>query len=472
MDNIRTLVSLGASGDLTARLLLPGLGSLLDMQPDRDITVVGSAPGEFPGPLGPDDDVRAETWEETVAKAFESVGATGPAVERARENTRWISCDVTEAADLEKLLGGVVGPVCLYFALAPAITKKACAALAELDSLPEDLYLALEKPVGTDLDSARALNAQVAQLVDEDHTFRVDHFLGMPGVLDIVGLRFANRLFEPIWDRRHIASIDIVFDETLALEGRGAFYDSTGAARDMLQSHLLQVMALTMMDPPSRFDAVEVPANTAHILRATRLWDEESAMHAAEHPGITPVVRGRYTAGTVGGHEVPDYAREKDVDPERETETFVQVTLEVDTWRWNGVPVTLRSGKAIGDPAQHIRVTFRRPPHAYKGWPHPTAPNALSVGFEEEHVQLEANVGSPFDSRGMNRLTLSSGVPEPGLTAYGSVMRWILDGDPTFTVRADATEEGWRIIDLIQHAYDTCAPLQEYPAGSAGPQTA
>ena len=166
-----------------------------------------------------------------------------------------------------------------------------------------------------------------------------------------------------------------------------------------------------MMDPPSRFDAVEVPANTAHILRATRLWDEESAMHAAEHPGITPVVRGRYTAGTVGGHEVPDYAREKDVDPDRETETFVQVTLEVDTWRWNGVPVTLRSGKAIGDPAQHIRVTFRRPPHEYKGWPHPTAPNALSVGFEEEHVQLEANVGSPFDSRGMNRLTLSSGVP-------------------------------------------------------------
>ncbi|RLY93962.1 glucose-6-phosphate dehydrogenase [Kocuria tytonicola] len=472
MDNIRTLVILGASGDLTARLLLPGLGSLLAMQPEREITVIGSARDDFPGPLGPDDDVRAETWEETVAKAFASVAATGPAVDHTRENTHWVSCDVTEAADLEKLLGDVVGPVCLYFALAPAITKKACAALAELDSLPEDLYLALEKPVGTDLGSARALNAQVSQLVDEEHTFRVDHFLGMPGVLDIVGLRFANRLFEPVWDRRHIESIEIVFDETLALEGRGEFYDSTGAARDMLQSHLLQVMALTMMDPPSRFDAVEVPANTAHILRATRLWDEESATHAAEHPGITPVVRGRYTAGTVGGHEVPDYAREQDVDPNRETETFVQVTLEVDTWRWNGVPVTLRSGKAIGNPAQHIRVTFRRPPHEYAGWPHPTAPNALTVGFEEEHVQLETNVGSPFDSRGMNRLTLSSGVPEPGLTAYGSVMRWILDGDPTFTVRADATEEGWRIINLIQHAYDTCAPLQEYPAGSEGPRPA
>ncbi|MDO4917937.1 glucose-6-phosphate dehydrogenase [Kocuria sp.] len=469
MDNIRTLVILGASGDLTARLLLPGLGSLLHQDPDREITVIGSARDAFPGPLGPDDDVRAATWEETVAKAFDSVGAAGPSVDFARENTRWAACDVTEAADFEKLLGDVVGPVCLYFALAPAITKKACEALASLDSLPEDLYLALEKPVGTDLDSARALNAQVGKLVDEQHTFRVDHFLGMPGVQDVVGLRFANRLFEPVWDRRHIESIEIVFDETLALEGRGEFYDSTGAARDMLQSHLLQVMALTMMDPPSRFDAVEVPANTAHILRATRLWDDCSAMHAAEHPGITPVVRGRYTAGSVGGHEVPDYAREKNVDAARETETFVQVTLEVDTWRWNGVPVTLRSGKAIGNPAQHIRVTFRRPPHEYTGWPHPLATNAVTVGFEEEHVQLEANVGSPFDSRGMSRLTLSSGVPEPGLTAYGSVMRWILDGDPTFTVRADATEEGWRIIDLIQHAYDTSAPLQEYPAGSAGP---
>ena len=469
MDNIRTLVIFGASGDLTARLLLPGLGSLLAMRPEREITVIGSARADFPGPLGPDDDVRAETWEETVAKAFSSVAANGPAVEHARENTRWVSCDVTEAADLEKLLGDVVGPVCLYFALAPAITKKACAALAELDSLPEDLYLALEKPVGTDLDSARALNAQVAQLVDEEHTFRVDHFLGMPGVLDIVGLRFANRLFEPVWDRRHIESIEIVFDETLALEGRGEFYDSTGAARDMLQSHLLQVMALTMMDPPSRFDPVEVPANTAHVLRAARLWDEGSAARARGHENLTPVVRGRYTAGTVGGVDLPDYTAEKGVDPSRETETFAQVTLEVDTWRWSGVPVTLRSGKAIGNPAQRIRVNFRKPPHSYHGWPAHIAPDALSVGFEEEHVQIELNIGSPYDSRGVHRLTLSSGTPEPALTAYGSVMRWIMGGDPTFTVRADATEQGWRIIDLIQEAFDTSAPLREYEAGSGGP---
>lgn len=469
MENIRTLVILGGSGDLSARLLLPGLGSLLHLEPEREMTVVGAAPGDFPGPLGPEDDVRGEDWPQTVAKAFDSVDAAGPSVEHAKKTTRWIDCDVTEPSDLESLLGQVEGPVCLYFALAPKITRKACEALAALDSRPEDLYLALEKPVGTDLESARSLNALVGTLVDEQHTFRVDHFLGMPGVLDIAGLRFANRIFEPVWNREHVESIEIVFDETLGLEGRGDFYDSNGAARDMLQSHLLQVMALTMMDPPSRFDPVEVPANTAHVLRATRLWDKDSAAHGRGHENLTPVIRGRYTAGTVNGHDLPDYASEKGVDPSRETETFAQVTVEVDTWRWSGVPVTLRSGKAIGNPTQRIRVNFRETPHSYHGWPAHIASNALSVGFEEEHVQIELNVGTPYDSRGMSRLTLSSGTPEPGLTAYGSVMRWILAGDPTFTVRADATEQGWRIIDLIQEAYDTDAPLREYPAGSAGP---
>ena len=469
MDNIRTLVILGASGDLAARLLLPGLGTLLHQQPERDMAVIGSARGDFPGPLGPDDDVRGADWPRTVAKAFDSVAATGPAVERVKESTRWIECDVTDPSQLASLLTEVEGPVCLYFALAPSITREACKALASMDSLPEGLSLALEKPVGTDLESARDLNALVGELVDEKHTFRVDHFLGMPGVLDLSGLRFGNRMFEPVWNREHIESIEIVFDETLALEGRAGFYDSTGAAEDMIQSHLLQVMALVMMEPPSRFDAAEVSANIAHILRAARLWSEESSGPSPHHRKITPVIRGRYTAGEVAGHELPDYTSEEGVDPSRETETFAQVTLDVDTWRWNGVPVTLRSGKAIGNPAQHIRITFRKPPHDYEGWPQHLAPNALTVGFEDEHVQIELNVGSPYDSRGLNRLTLSSGAGEPALTAYGSVVQWILDGDPTFTVRADATEEGWRIIDLIRDAYLNDAPLLDYPAGSEGP---
>ncbi|MGK7221302.1 glucose-6-phosphate dehydrogenase [Kocuria flava] len=450
MDSIRTLVILGASGDLTSRLLLPGLGTLLSTFPERRVEVVGTARDDAP------------EWPATVADAFASVGAEGPAVEHARETARWVRCDVTDASDLRALLDDVAGPVCLYFALPPAVTAAACEVMAGLD-LPEDLVLALEKPVGTDLASARELNRLVGRLVPEERTFRVDHFLGMPAVLDLVGLRFANRMLEPLLNREHVESVEIVFDETLGLEGRAQFYDATGALRDMVQSHLLQVMALLLMEPPASFDQAEIPVLTGHVLRATKPWGGDPALTA---------VRGRYTAGHVGGKDLPDYTAEEGVDPGRGTETFAQVTLEVDTWRWNGVPVTLRSGKAIGSPRQEVVVTFRRPPHAYAQFPHggEVAPNVLRLGLEEERLGLELNVGGPFDSRGMSRLTLSSGTAEPGLSAYGSVLRGVLDGDPAFSVRGDAAEQGWRIVEEVLAAFDDGrVPLQEYPAGSDGP---
>ena len=172
------------------------------------------------------------------------------------------------------------------------------------------------------------------------------------------------------------------------------------------------------------------------------------------------------------GRELPDYAAEDGVDPERGTETFAQVVLEVDTWRWNGVPVTLRSGKAIGNPRQEIAITFRRPPHDYEQLPRSgdVAPDVLRMGLEEEQLTLELNVGGPFDSRGMTRVTLSSGMARPGLTAYGSVLRGVLEGDHTFGVRGDAAEQGWRIVDEVLAAFeDGRVPLLEYPAGSSGP---
>ncbi|MFI7481336.1 glucose-6-phosphate dehydrogenase [Kocuria sp. M1R5S2] len=450
MDSIRTLVILGATGDLTSRLLLPGLGTLLSSSPDLRIDVVGSSREP------------AERWPRVVAEAFDDVAATGPAVAHARETARYVPADATDAADLRRLLGDLEGPVCLYFALPPAVTARSCAALAELD-LPEDLVLALEKPIGSDAATARELNRLVGRIVPEERTFRVDHFLGLPAVLNFVGLRFANRLLEPLMNRDHVASVEIVFDETLGLEGRADFYDTTGALRDMVQSHLLQVMALVMMEPPSSFDQVEIPTLTSHVLRATKLWLGDPVRAAA---------RGRYTAGTVGGGELPDYAAEEGVDPGRGTETFAQVVLEVDTWRWNGVPVTLRSGKAVGDPRQEIIITFRPPPHEYAQFPHggKVAPNVLRMGLQEEHLMLEANMGGPFDSRGTTRVTLSSGMAEPGLSAYGSVLRGILAGDHTFGVRGDAAEQGWRIVQEVLEAFeDGRVPLLEYPAGSDGP---
>jgi glucose-6-phosphate 1-dehydrogenase len=450
MTTIRTLIILGATGDLTSRLLLPGLGTLLSSQPELRIDVVGSSREP------------ADGWEQVVAEAFGAVGASGPAAAHTRETARYVAGDVTDAGDLARLLDDVEGPVCLYFALPPAVTAQACEVMAGMD-LPEDLVLALEKPIGSDTETARELNRLVGRIVPEERTFRVDHFLGMPAVLNFVGLRFANRLLEPLMSREHVESVEIVFDETLGLEGRAGFYDATGALRDMIQSHLLQVMALVMMEPPSSFDQVEIPTLTSHVLRATKLWQDDVAQAAA---------RGRYTAGRVDGRELPDYTAEDGVDPGRGTETFAQVVLEVDTWRWNGVPVTLRSGKALGNPRQEIAITFRRPPHDYEQLPRSgdVAPNVLRMGLEEEQLSLELNVGGPFDSRGMTRVTLSSGMARPGLTAYGSVLRGILEGDHTFGVRGDASEQGWRIVDEVLTAFeDGRVPLLEYPAGSSGP---
>lgn len=453
MEKINTIVILGATGDLTSRLLLPGLATLLSAAPERRITVIGSS-------QDPDNH-----WSDTVTRAFASVNATGPAVEHAQQGTRYVRCDVTDAKDIAALLEQVQGPACLYFALPPQVTMKALQAMAGLQ-LPEDLSLALEKPIGYGLSSARELNALAARLVPEARTFRVDHFLNMPAVLNFVGLRFANRLLEPLMNREHVESIEIVFDETLGLEGRAGFYEKTGALRDMIQSHLLQVMALVMMDPPSSFDHVELPALTAHVLRSTRIWNDDPANW---------VVRGRYTAGEVNGRRLPDYTSEPGVDPANETETFAQVTLEVDSWRWNGVPVTLRSGKAIGRPRQEIAITFKRPPHSYAQFPHQgrVPANVLRLHLGDEQLILELNMGGPFDSRGMTRVTAQSDMAQPGLTAYGSVLRGILDSDPTFSVRGDASEQGWRIVEQILASFaDGTVPLQEYPAGSPGPAAA
>lgn len=450
MDAMKNLVILGASGDLASRLLLPGLGSLLTAAPERRISVIGSS-------QTPDVD-----FQQVVTDAFDSVGARGPAVSYARESSSFIQCDATDGESLGDLLSKIGTPACLYFALPPRITMQALDAMSALD-LPEDLLLALEKPIGFDLGSAEEINAAVARLVPEEQTFRVDHFLNLPAVLDFMGLRFANQVVEPLLNRENVESIEIVFDESLGLEGRAAYYDGTGAFRDMIQSHLLQVMALVMMDPPSVFDHVELPALTAHVLRSTRIWDDDPA---------TAVVRGRYTAGELDGRSLPAYTAEEGVDPANETETFGQVTLEVDTWRWSGVPVTLRSGKAIGSPRQEIAVIFRRPPHTYSrfGAPSDLAPNILRISLDDECFGLDINLGGPSDQRGLATATARAEVEEPGLESYGGVLRGILDGDPTFSVRGDAAEEGWRIVEDILDAFDSGAvPLRDYRAGGAGP---
>ena len=292
----QTLLILGASGDLTARLLLPGLGALLAAEPEHDLLLVGAGMDDW------DDD----RWRETVTKAFADCDAKGSRVDQVAGNAIYLKADVTDATDLEKLLAACVGQVTIYFALPPAVTVKACEALEGI-ALPDGLRLVLEKPFGTDAESAEALNSLLNELVPEDRIHRVDHFLGLSTVLNIVGLRFANRILEPVLNSNNVESVDIVWDEDLGLEGRAGYYDWAGAMVDMIQSHLLQVVSLMAMEAPTTMQARNFRDATSQVLRATRIWDDDPVNFSR---------RARYTAGELNGRELPAYTDEEGIDPD------------------------------------------------------------------------------------------------------------------------------------------------------------
>ena len=449
-ENIGTLVVLGATGDLTSRLLLPGLGRLLTEQPERRISLIGAD-------LAPRD---SRQWAETVRTAFDSVEATGPAVEHVLGHADYLVTDVSSAEDLQQVLASAEGIPALYFALPPAVTAKAIEALHQV-ALPEGTVLALEKPFGVDRASAAALNRQLTSLVDEDQVFRVDHFLGKSTVLNVLGLRFANYLFEPLFNRDHVAKVEIVYDEVLGLENRAGYYDRAGAMVDMIQSHLLQVMALVTMDAPQSVHATDLRAAKTEALRAVRPF--------AGDP-VAAGRRARYTAGTVGDRRLPSYVDEHGVDTQRGTETLAELTLESTTWRWSGVPFTLRSGKALRAARREIAITFREVPHLPVGLDGHLEPTVLRICLGPDAMVLELNVNGPGDPFVLDRGRLTADFGAGRLNPYGEVLHGILDRDPSLSLSGEAAEHAWGIIDQIRAAWQTGeVPLEEYPAGSTGP---
>jgi glucose-6-phosphate 1-dehydrogenase len=444
----QTLLILGASGDLTARLLLPGLGALLASGAAPSLSLVGAGM----------EDLDDQWWRGRVRDSFASVGAT---VDSVTDSARYLRADVTQEKDLRQLLDACDGEVVIFFALPPAVTAKACAALIGVD-LPPATRLVLEKPFGTDAATANALNELLVKLVPEEQIHRVDHFLGKSTVLNILGLRFANRIFEPVLNNTHVASVDIIFDEDLALEGRARYYDHAGALEDMVQSHLLQVLALLAMDAPPTLDAREVRDRKAQVLRATRLWGDDPVASSR---------RARYTAGQIGDRELPAYADETGVDPARQTETLAEIVLAVDTWRWSGVPFRLRSGKALSDRRKEAVITFRQPPHVPDGLTGYEQPDRLRIGFGPDHVRLDININGPDDPYVIDRVTMNADFGPGELPPYGEVLRGVLEGDPTLSVRGDTAEQCWRIVEPVLAAWQAGeVPLSEYPAGSTGPE--
>ncbi|MCZ2805896.1 glucose-6-phosphate dehydrogenase [Modestobacter sp. VKM Ac-2983] len=446
-----TFVVLGGTGDLTGRLLLPGLAQLVQadaLDDGVDVLAVGR------------DDWSEQEYREWAGERLAEHGAQVPEQARDQLVSRlgYQRGDVTSPDDLRQVLARVPGRPVLYLALPNTVFLPTLEALTEVE-LPEGTTIAVEKPFGRDEADARQLNAVLHRLVPEERAFRTDHFLAKQTVLNVLGLRFANRLFEPVWNASHIDRVEIVFDETLGLEGRAGYYDTAGALRDMLQNHLLQQLSIVAMEPPNAVDGPSLSARKADVLRAVR----PPADMARD------TVRGKYTAGTVQGRELPDYTSEEGVDPARETETHAEFTVTIDNWRWAGVPFRLRSGKALGAGRREIAVWFKPVPHLAFG-DQQLQPDVLRLGLDPDHVTLELNLngaGEPFD---LERRALDIDLAPNDLSAYGLLLREVLAGDATLSISDVEAEQSWRIVEPVLAAWSKGeVPLQEYPAGSAGP---
>ncbi|PPF69784.1 glucose-6-phosphate dehydrogenase [Rathayibacter tritici] len=445
----RSIAILGAGGDLTERLLLPGLGRVAELARDLELTLIGAA-------RTPQSD---EEWQGLVRRSLEAAGVAARTVDALASRARFVATDASDPEQLKALLDACPSTPVLYVALPPAMGHAVASSLAELD-LPEELVVAIEKPFGEDLEDAIALNAAFAKVLPESRFWRIDHFLGNATVLGMLGLRFGNRLLEASWSAEQIEKVEIVYDETLGIEGRAAFYERTGALRDMLQSHLLMVLALTAMERPDEIAPDDVHARMAEVLGAVRLWRDDPSSAR----------RARYTEGRIDGRFFPSYVDEPDVDPETGTETLAQLLLQVDTPRWAGVPFVLRSGKAIGDPRHEVAIHFRAatPPRGLRG---AEAGTVLRIGLKGGDVRLDFVVNSADELTDLERTTLEARPGAATLDPYAQVLAGVLQGDTLLAVPGDVAEQCWRIVTpVLSHWAAGGAALEEYEAGSGGPE--
>lgn len=449
---IRRLAIFGATGDLTARFLLPALGSLRSAGAIDDAFEVTA--------IGREDWSGNEYREWAAAQLGRHAGHLPDGVRTAVASAaRYRQADVSDPASLAGVIAGD-GPVACYLALPPAVFPSAVSALHDA-GLPDGSRLVLEKPFGEDLASAVQLNRQLADTVPERAVFRVDHFLAMTTVQNLLGTRLANRVFEPIWNSAHIAEIDIVWDESIALEGRAGYYDGVGALKDMLQNHLLQLLCLVAMEPPISLGERDLRDRKVDVLRSVRpLTDSDIGRTTC---------RGQYTAGRIAHREVPAYADEDGVDPAHRTETFAEIELTLDNWRWPDTVFRLRTGKALAADRKQVAVRFRDVPHLPFAHGGDEAPNLLRFGLEPESVSLEL-IGVGPRARTLSPMSLAAQLEPAELPAYGQLLHAVISGDTALAIRADEAEESWRVVEPVLEAWSQDrVPLTPYPAGSAGP---
>ena len=466
---IERLVLFGATGDLAGRYLLPALAAL---------SAGGKLPDGFEVVGAAREDWNDDAFRKAAAERLAEHAAHVP--ESAREavvrSLRYRQADLADRASVAHAVRADAGaprettagdPVAIYLALPTRLFTPAVTALGKL-GLPEGSRIALEKPFGENLESAIALNrllADVTGVAGEHEVFRVDHFLGLATVQNLLGMRLANRVLEPVWNSAHIEHVEIVWEETLGLEGRAGYYDRAGQLKDMVQNHLLQVLCLVAMEPPASLGERDLRDRKLDVLRSVRPLRPEEI--------VARTRRARYTAGRLGDREVPDYVDEEGVDPARCTETFAEVELELDSWRWTGTRFLLRTAKAMGRERQEVVIRFRPVPRLPFGDAPAPPPNELHIGLdvaEPNDLALHLTGHAAGSPPRLLPLTLAAELPVPELTEYSRVLLDILDGDSNLSIRGDEAEQAWRIVTPVLEAWaDGRVPLEEYPAGSDGP---
>jgi glucose-6-phosphate 1-dehydrogenase len=469
-DKVSTLLLFGATGDLAHRMLLPSLYGLhSDGLLPADFPIVCTARSELTG-----EQFRASAVEALKEHVPANFYDPKTALVFSRRLT-YVPLDATKPEGFGKLADKVDAEagLAIFLSTAPSLFKPTIDGLASVGLCGPKVRLALEKPLGTDLASSREINDAVAAAFPEERTFRIDHYLGKETVQNLLALRFANSAFEPLWNSAHIDHVQISVAETVGLEDRGGYYDGAGALRDMVQNHMLQLVALVAMEPPADFDATSVRDEKVKVLRSLR---PIGANDVPEH-----VVTGQFGDGAVGGQPVKSYAEE--LGKPSDTETFVALKAHVDNWRWAGVPFYLRTGKRMAERKTEIFIQFKAVPHSiFAARGARTQPNKLIISIQpEENIRLLVMAKTPgLDREGirLREVPLDVGLANAFADArrriaYERLLLDLIDGDPTLFVRRDEVEAQWQWIDGVRAAWSEAGLTPKpYGAGSWGPSAA